>query len=163
MLGSRGEVPGAMSLRRAILQGMTDAPLVIGVGPASDPRPGLQLRVAPDYLMEVADELRRQGVLLGFPIRESATVVELTTVMASTAGGLAGVAAVIRAITSRHAHRHVQVTNRDGETLDLTGLSRKEMDERLTPFLAREQKKHDEIRHLYEFPNLHDRPPGQEE
>lgn len=104
--------------------------------------------------MEVAGELRREGILLGFPIQESA-LVEITAVMASTAGGLTGVAQVIRAIASRHAHRHVKLTNRDGETLEMTGLSPQEMDERLAAFLAAEQRKQDAVRHLYEF-----RPPG---
>lgn len=134
----------------------TDLPLVIGVGPAADPRPALQLRVPPELFMEIAHELRSEEVLLGTPITASASASDLTVLVASIGGGLGGVAAVITAVASRHRHRSVRLMSRDGGAVELTGISSEEMDKRTAQFLAAEQKKHEEVRHLYDFPTPKD-------
>ncbi len=104
--------------------------------------------------MEVANDLRREQVFLGTPVTASASMGELTVLMASIAGGLGGIAAVIRAVTGRHRHRVVRLTNGEGQSIEVSGLPPEEMDTRLVPFLVAEQKKHEEVRHLYEFPAL---------
>lgn len=130
---------------------MSTDTLTIWIGPAADPRPGLQIRAAQGHVLELANDLRAADALLGFPIQESLAV-EVSAVLASTAGGIHGVAAVIRAFASRHAHRRVLLKTRDGDTIEVSGASPSEVQALLETLLTTLNEQQAEMRHLYEFP-----------
>ena len=130
---------------------MSTDTLTIWIGPAADPRPGLQIRAAQGHVMELAHDLRAADALLGFPMQASLAV-EMSAVLASTAGGIHGVAAVIRAFASRHSHRRVLLKTRDGDTIEISGASPSEQQALLETLLARLNEQQAEMRHLYELP-----------
>lgn len=107
---------------------------------------------------ELQQMLKAEGIFGGVAIQESADIPELAALFASFAGGLTGVAAVLRAFFGRHKNRSILV-ERGGTSYQLKGMSQKDMEALVDRLLETASSEQSEIEHLYrDIPGMEDMP-----
>jgi hypothetical protein len=122
--------------------------LVVAVGPGGCTGKYLQVRISYDAAPELHQRLQEEDILAGSSVQASATIPELVALTASIAGGLHGLASVLRAIFERHQHRAVLV-ERDGTIYELKGMSPAEIDALIARVLEEAEQRQSETEHLY--------------
>lgn len=134
-----------MSLREALED--PDA-VVVALGPAGRPGAFLQVRVSQDASVEFGALLREEGIHAGVVIQESAEIQQLTPFIASIAGGLGGLAAVLRTWFRRHQDRSIAFTY-DGNEYELKGMSEADMEALIMQILSSSESAQQERESLY--------------
>ena len=122
--------------------------LIVAVGPGGRTGKYLQVRISYDAAPELHERLQAEDILAGASVQASASVPELVALTASIAGGLHGLAAVLRAIFDRHQHRAVLI-ERDGTTYEVKGMSPVETDALIARTLEKAERQQADTEHLY--------------
>jgi hypothetical protein len=134
---------------------MSEPSVFLAVGPGGGPGEVVQLRVNHESAIELAGLMKGEGVFEGFAVQESADIPALAAIVASIAGGLGGVAAVLNAFFKRHQHRAV-LFERDGTRYELKGMSQADMKELIDRTLDRARQDQRGIELLYRLPGSDD-------
>jgi hypothetical protein len=98
---------------------------VLLIGPGEfEAAPSLTLRISPDCAKELTERLDVEGIRYSTILEHSAaTVLAPYLVYIGPAGGLAGLAAVIRAVCHRNDGKQFKIKTKDGEEYSGQGLS----------------------------------------